>query len=140
MEQQPGVHALVPDKFDVLMPAPAERHDKGPGFAQLAAGRVKQLPGCPKVDLRFFAWGGFDAHGGTNGGGRMAVEKAIDRRERASKVVVFLQPLPNRRTLDPTRMEIENDGAVGFERRNGLGRRRRGECGLHELGQVLNRG
>src|SRR5215216_3777365 len=50
MECQPGSDTLIPNKLDVLVAAPAERHNKSPGFAQPTTFWIEQAPSVAEVD------------------------------------------------------------------------------------------
>jgi hypothetical protein len=73
MTAQPGFDLLVEHELDVLMSAPREGHDKGPGATQLAGDEVDHTPCIAKVYLCLFTWLAFHAHRGL---GLMGIELA----------------------------------------------------------------
>src|SRR6266508_4705189 len=81
MERQPGRDTLIPDKLDVLMAAPRQRHDKGPGLTQPPIFGVEHQTSVTEVDLGFLPWCGFDPDGGIDLRRIDAVQKAINGRE-----------------------------------------------------------
>ena len=94
MEQQPGANLLVEDKLDILVATPGEGHDKAPGFAQLAGGRIEHASGRAKVDLGFLTGSAFNADDDIRTMGVEGPNKAVDSGIAASEAA-FVEALPN---------------------------------------------
>lgn len=62
---QPGHRRLIPDNLGILMPGPAESHDKEPSLADLSGHRIDHGGARAEVHLRGLAGCEDQAHGPT---------------------------------------------------------------------------
>ena len=114
MAAQPGLDLLVPDEFDVLVTAPGEGHDEGPGLVPLAF-LVQHLARVAKVHLGLLAGRRFDADGDFGAFGFLAADEAVDGGV-AAGVAPFPQALVDGGDFDPSSAQGENQVTVGFHR------------------------
>ncbi len=132
VELQPGRHALIEDELHVLIAAPGQRHHEGPGAAQLARLGIDHAPRVAEVHLRLLARLALHPHRRLWARRRQVVQEAVDRGQ-AAAVAPLPQSLPDRRPLDPLRVQLADHVPVRFERRDHLRRGRR----VARLGQQL---
>ena len=114
---QPGLDALVAHQFSVLVPTPRQGHDEEPGLEHFAGMAVGDQRSRTEVDLRLFAHGKVEHHGGHRGGGGLAAQEAIDGMHAAAVAVLASQRLADAAHRDALAVPLQNLLAKGLDRR-----------------------
>src|SRR5450756_606177 len=138
--EQPGFDLLVEHQLNVLVAAPGQRHDKGPGPAQLARGRVQQQPGVTKVHLAFLARPTLDPHHDFRLRCRFQAVHEPAHSRVTTAVTAFQQALKDGRHFDPFLAQLLDRRTVRFHRRAVLWRLGFGQRLVDQLLQPGQRG
>jgi len=121
VQAQPGLDFLVEDELSVLVTAPGQGHDKGPGAAQFIGLRVNHLPGIAKVHLSFFARLTFHPYGDVGGERGESPDKAVHGGV-GPLVALFFQAALDGGDLDVLFDQLSHQVAIGLHGRDVLWR------------------